>query len=152
MDEHYQLVRRMNRAENKIDGVYYYLARYLGVNENTLALLYALDDGVPHSQKEVSEEWMIPRTTINSIVKKMAAEGYITLHTQPHNKEKTLLLTEKGSTRAGELLGDIYAAEERAIEATLQKYPPEFVEALEYFADRLQESFHAATAGKDQKA
>ena len=71
MDRNYQIVRSIMLATNQIDGVYYFLAKKLGVNENALAFLYALDDGQPHSQKEISDAWLIPRTTIHSIVKMM---------------------------------------------------------------------------------
>lgn len=137
MDKNYEAVRRIMLALNKIDGVYYLFARRLGVNENTLAFLYALDDGRPHSQKEISDEWLIPRTTINSIVKNMIADGYITLVAEPHTKEKTVTLTECGRKYADELLSGIYSAEERAIRKTLRKFKPEFITALEHFSDCL---------------
>lgn len=54
---------------NKIDGLYYLAARRLGVKENALSLLYTLDNGPPCSQKQLAEELLIPKTTINTIVK-----------------------------------------------------------------------------------
>ena len=78
-EEKQRLIRRLTQAFNRIDGAYYYCARRLGVEENTLALLYALDDGRPHSQKQVCEEWLIPKTTINTIVHRMQQQGYLTL-------------------------------------------------------------------------
>ena len=92
-------------ATNQIDGVYYFLAKKLGVNENALAFLYALDDGQPHSQKEISDAWLIPRTTIHSIVKMMQKEGYIQFCTEQHKKE--IILTEKGQKYTDSLLADI---------------------------------------------
>ena len=63
-------------AVNKIDGLYYFAAKKLGLKANSLALLYALDDGQPHSQKRICEEWLIPRTTINTVVKECVAKGF----------------------------------------------------------------------------
>ena len=128
MDRNYELVRRIGLAINKIDGVYYLLARHYGCNENTLAFLYALDDGQPHSQKEISDEWLIPRTTVNSTVKHMLADGYITCTTEPHKKEKAIMLTEKGRAYAAELFRGVYQAEEQAIIDTLEQFSPEFPE------------------------
>lgn len=138
MEQNIVLIRRMVRALNRMDGAYYYLGRELGVNENTLAFLYALADGGPHSQKEISLEWLIPKTTINTIVKTMAQKGYIVLTSAPHRREKQVSLTPEGQVYADALLGTIYQAEAGAIAATLEKYPPEFVDALEYFSDRFQ--------------
>ena len=141
MDKNYETVRRLMLATNKIDGVYYLLARHYGVNENTLAFLYALDDDKPHSQKEISDQWLIPRTTIHSIVKNMLKDEYIVFTGEQHAKEKAIMLTEKGRAYASKLLKGIYMAEEQAIIDTLQNFPREFVTAVEFFSDRLQTGF-----------
>lgn len=134
MDESYALMRRMILAINKTDGAYYYFARQLGANENELTLLYALDDGEAHTQKEICDEWLMPRTTANSIVKKLEAAGYVTLAAASRGREKEIILTEKGRQYAESLLGPLYSAEEAAIKDTLQNYSPEFVEAIEHFS------------------
>lgn len=151
MDENYEAVRRIMLATNKIDGVYYLLAREYGINENTLAFLYALVDEKPHSQKEISDEWLIPRTTINSIVKNMLADGYIAFTQKQHTKEKAMVLTPKGQDYANELFKGIYQAEEQAIIDTLKEFPPEFVAALETFASRLRAGFDQMICKKEEK-
>ena len=62
MENYREQLRLLTQAMNQIDGLYYQAARKLGVKDNTLALLYALDDGKPHSQKQIGEEWLIPKT------------------------------------------------------------------------------------------
>lgn len=47
MYENFAEIRRLMLATNRIDGAYYLLSRKLGVKENILALLYALDDEKP---------------------------------------------------------------------------------------------------------
>ncbi len=69
MDELHQLNRRLIAATSAADGAYYRWAVQSGVTPHTLDLLYALDDGLPHSQKQICEEWAIPKTTINTVVK-----------------------------------------------------------------------------------
>lgn len=150
MSTNYELVRRIMLATNKVDGVYYLLGKQRGVNENTLAFLYALSDEKPHSQKEVSDEWLIPRTTINSIVKTMLSSGYIEFCAETHTKEKALILTQSGREYADKLFSEIYAAEEKAILGTLENYPPEFVAALEDFASRLFDEFRSISTKEDE--
>ena len=148
MDKNYKTVRRIWHLMNNIDGVYYYLSRNAGINENSLTLLYALDDGMPHSQKEISDEWLIPRTTINSIIKTMICDGYVEFCEEQHKKEKQLILTKIGHDYAEHLLGDIYAIEERAIRKTLTAYSSEFVAALEDFSNNLYEEFEMMKQGE----
>ncbi len=111
MNENFKEIRQLMLATNKIDGVYYFFAKKLGINENKLAVLYALDDGNPHSQKQICEEWLIPKTTISTIIKELEAEGYLTLVVGSHTKEKTICLTDKGVVYVKNIMKEVYEAE-----------------------------------------
>ena len=107
MNETFAEIRRLMLATNRIDGAYYLLSRKLGVKENILALLYALDDEETHSQKRICEDW---------------------------------------------LLKGVYQAEQAAMEKTLQRFSPQFVDALDYFADCIcRELDHRLPEPKKQK-
>lgn len=89
-------VRRLMVAINRVDGIWYLLARKSGMKVNTISLLFALDDGKAHTQKQICEEWIIPRTTINTVVKECVELGYVELEQIDRSKEKLVRLTEKG--------------------------------------------------------
>ena len=140
-EEKQRLIRRLTQAFNRIDGAYYYCARRLGVEENTLALLYALDDGRPHSQKQVCEEWLIPKTTINTIVRELVGQGYLLLETEPQSREKALRLTPAGRAWASRNLEKLYRMEEDAMRQMLSSHSGDFVQSFSDFADCLKHSF-----------
>ena len=134
-------IERINNAINKMDGAYYFCGKKLGIKENTLTLFYALKDGAPHTQKQICEEWLIPKTTINTTVKELLQEGLIALLPIEHSKEKTIRLTANGQQYVRHTLKDINQAEEQALHQTVQKFSPQFIEALEFFANNLCEEF-----------
>lgn len=136
-----EAIRRLMTATNKIDGAYYFLARKLNIKENTLALLYALDDGKAHSQKQISDEWLIPKTTINTTVKELTDAGYLELLPGEHTREKTIKLTESGKIYTNKILKTVYEAENQALTETVNKFGTEFVEAFDFFADSLCNEF-----------
>ena len=94
-----------------------------------------------HLQARISEEWLIPKTTVNTIVKEMARAGYVRLEAGADARERALRLTEQGQAYASDVLGTVYEAERQALCETLQAYSPEFVEALDYFSQRLHEAY-----------
>lgn len=153
MKKDQESIRKLTMAMNRIDGLYYKTARKLGVKSNTLAIFYALDDGQPHSQKQLCEEWLIPKTTINTIVKELAAEGYLTLLIEKHTREKKICLTPEGRQYASGLLKQLYRMEETAIRRTIQQHGSDFVEAYADFAENLKKSFDRIfeTAGTEQE-
>lgn len=141
MEDYYAAICRLILSINRIDGGYYFCARKLGIKENTLALLYALNDGKPHSQKQIYEDWLIPKTTINTIVKELAGAGYITLLAGGASKEKMIRLTDSGKAYAGRLIKRLYAVEQEALKQTLERYSPEFIDAFDCFASCLCAEF-----------
>ncbi len=129
-----QEILRLMMAINQIDGAYYFCAKRMALQENTLALLYALDDGKPHTQKQVGADWLIPKTTVNTTVRELRQEGYLRLVPLPHSREKAIVLTEAGRMRFGNQMARRKAAEQEARRQTLAEYPPEFVDAFDHFA------------------
>lgn len=152
MDELHQLNRRLIAATSAADGAYYRWAVQSGVTPHTLDLLYALDDGLPHSQKQICEEWLFPKTTVNTLTKECQGAGYITLHTIPGKKrELHIQLTDAGRDYVHQKLRAFYQAEEAALQVTLETCPPEFVSYLETYTQNLIAAFGAYENRKEPK-
>lgn len=132
-------IRQLMINVNRIDGIYYRSAKRTGIKENTLSLFYALSDGKSHSQKEICDEWLIPRSTINTVVRECIDSGYVSINKGSHTKEKNLHLTERGKDYANELMNDLFAVEQAAFSKTIEQYGDEFVQALTYFTDELEQ-------------
>lgn len=131
-------MRKIITATNKMDGIYYQWAKKTDVKESKLTLLYALNDGKPHTQKQISEGYMIPKTTINTVVRECIDEGLITMKNEINLKEKSICLTEKGEEYNKRIMRDLIVAEETAIRKTLEKYSSEFIEAFEYLVQSME--------------
>lgn len=141
MEDNREMIRRLMIAVNKIDGLYYFAAKKLGLKANSLALLYALDDGQPHSQKRICEEWLIPRTTINTVVKECVAKGYAAFCGERQSREKLLVITPAGKAYVQEIMSGLYQAEKGAMERAEKDFTDGFVTAMEGFAEYLQQGF-----------
>lgn len=134
-------IRRLMLATTKIDGAYYLFSRKLGIKENVLVLLYALDDGKPHSQKQICEDWLVPKTTINTNVKELVRAGYVMLYPGAGTREKIIGLTDAGKAYTEQIMRRVYEAEQAAMKRTLQQFSPQFVDAIDFFADCLHNEF-----------
>lgn len=127
-------LRSLLIAINKIDGMYYLCSRKLGIKYTTLTLLYAIGDRKSHSQKKICDDWLIPKTTLNTIVKDMVNAGYITLSAENHSREKEIRLTDLGHIYSETLVKHFTDSEQIAIEKSLQKFSPEYIEAFDFFS------------------
>lgn len=151
MDKNRNDIRRITNAISGIDGAYDIISKKVGVKANLMWLLYALDDGEFHSQKQICNDWIFPKTTINTLIKQCEADGYITLKTiSGHKRELQICLTDAGKTYASQILESIYQAEEKALEETLKICSTDFISALETFSDNLKTTFEKhIQSGKD---
>jgi len=135
-------IRPLMNAINKIIGVYYLFAKKESTNENELMVLYALcDKNKSYTQKTLSEEWLIPKTTINTVVKQLIKKELISFYFKDNKKDKYLSLTEKGKGHANVIFKDIHSAEQTAIMQTIEKYSFDFITALEEYSDNLHQAY-----------
>ena len=149
MDSYREQIRKIMISVNIIEGIYAFAAKKIGIKENTLVLLYALDDEKYHSQIEISRDWLIPKTTLNTIIKECVENGYILLTSQKGVKEKCIRLTPKGKKYADSILNLIYDLETKAYLKTLDDYTCEFSNAMLLFANNLNDETKKHFKGKD---
>lgn len=137
-----KIARRLILALYNIDEVYYLYEDRKKISDAELSVMYALDDGEPHSQKEISQEWLVPKTTVNTIVKRWEKEGLlIQTPIQGKRREMNIMLTDAGKEYAKPFMSFLYKAEDKALKKTLDKYSDEFIEVIEYFGESLKEAF-----------
>lgn len=137
-----ETARRLIRALYNIDEVYYLNEAKKKVSDAELCVMYALDDGKPHSQREICQEWLVPKTSVNTIVKRWEKDGLVTMVPIPgKRREMHICLTDAGRTYAKHFLGFLYRAEDQALQKTLEKYSDHFIEVIEFFGTSLKEAF-----------
>ncbi len=134
--------KRLILALYNIDEIYYASEKKKRLSDAELCIMYALDDGEPHSQREIAEKWLVPKTTINTITKHWENEGLLTQTPIPgKRREMQITLTETGKVYAKDIMTFIYEAEDKALQKTLEHYSDTFIEAIEYFGTSLKEAF-----------
>ena len=138
MEQEKDLMKRLMSDITKMDGLYYLWGKNTGISETMLILMYALNDNQMYTQKQVCEQFSIPKTTINTIVKELIEKGLIVFENGENLKEKNLTLTKKGKIYAEEITGELKEIERIAIEKTLEKYSINFIEAFEYLVESME--------------
>ena len=94
--------------------------------------MYALNDGNSHTQIEISNDWELPKTTVNTVIKEIQKNGYVDLiPIKGKRREMSIVLTENGKKYADRVLADLYkkeaevykdlSSDEYAIVAVLEK-------------------------------
>ena len=112
MDER-EFFYKLGKLVYRIDGVYEEYGRGCKLGSpNLLWILYALNDGEHHSQKQICDDWAIPRSTANTIIKELEGRGFVTLsRIAGERREMLISLTPRGKEYADGILSDLYVRE-----------------------------------------
>ncbi len=85
------------RALYHVDSFYDEFAKQSNVSSALLWVLYALNDGNSHTQIEISNDWELPKTTVNTVIKEIQKNGYVDLiPIKGKRREMSIVLTENG--------------------------------------------------------
>ena len=127
------------RALYHVDSFYDEFAKQSNVSSSLLWILYALNDGNSHTQIEISNDWELPKTTVNTVIKDIQKEGYVELvPIKGKRREMSIVLTESGKAFADNVLSDLYRKEEEVFKLLSLK-EQEIVMVLEKLARKLKE-------------
>lgn len=114
---HEQLCEMM-RLNMEIDDLYEKHASKSSVSPTAFWLLYTLMEnrgGQTLTQRRFCKEWSYSPQTVNSCLKKLQRDGFVSLVSLPDSrKEKGIELTDYGEEAARRLVGPLMAAEARA--------------------------------------
>ena len=141
MNDYRNEIYRLMLTTNRCIGVYYEIAKKMGIKENTLLLLDILSDKEQHSQKQISDDWHIPRTTLNTIIKECVKSGYIVLLPHSNSKEKLISLTESGQIFADEVTHTMKEAVQRSMEKIQKDYSTDFIMVFEKYVEYLENEY-----------
>ena len=126
------------RALYHVDSFYDEFAKQSNVSPALLWVLYALNDGNPHTQIEISNDWKLPKTTVNTVIKEIQKEGYVELvPIKGKRREMSIVLTKSGKEFADSILSDLYQ-KEADVYRSLDPKERELVTALEKIARKLK--------------
>lgn len=107
-----------NQLSKEFDEIYHQYAKRHGISSASLWLLYSLYEGGSYTQREFCSEWHYPPQTINSALKNLEKQGFLTLDAIAGNqKNKQIVLTKRGQDVVEQVIAPLIAAERDAFQA-----------------------------------
>ena len=116
MDIRFQM-EQFNACFCKITELYREWAKKHGMSYNAMMTIYALDQAHGHTtQKQIADGWMIPKQTVNTIVKDLEKRGLVCFKALPGSKQKAVCFTAEGKVFAENCLHELYEMEDRVMQ------------------------------------
>ncbi len=125
----------------KITKLYHECAKSQGMTYNGMMVLGALRQNKTCTQKQIAEEWGLPKQSVNTIIKKLHNEQYVEFSPGPNNKEKLVAFTAKGNAFADKVLQPVLVMEERVLACIGEEECHQLEKTTEKFATFFTEEF-----------
>ena len=122
-----QLHNSVNHAIIKCRGVYSRWAKTCGVSYNRMLVFYTIRDYGSCTQKQMCDQYLLPRQTMNNIVAALCQEGLLAEDpARRQGREKAYVLTAAGEAYSARHLASLNKVEDRAAEL----FGPERIRAM----------------------
>lgn len=132
-------LKRYNTITKENDEIYRDIAKKFGVSEYAFWILYFLrTEYAEPVQSEICNSFFQPKQSVNSALKKLEAEGYITLETGSSRRRKRIILTPAGIKLCKETVDPVIEAEKRALGSLTAKQQEVFMALYEQFTEQLK--------------
>ncbi|HWQ74600.1 MAG TPA: MarR family transcriptional regulator [Syntrophomonas sp.] len=140
MKEIRQQLRDFNTIIKETDAIYGELAKQSGLSDCAFWLMYSLCEADGEcTQKDLCDQWIISKQTVNSALKGLEKNGYITLTSSETDKRsKYIVLTDKGVRFAHEHIDIVFKLEELAFEKLSVTERAAMLEANRKYQELLQ--------------
>ncbi len=125
----------------KITKLYHECAKLHGMTYNHMMVLGALRHYQSCTQKQIAEEWGLPKQSVNTIIKKLHDDQYVEFLPGRNNKEKLVTFTAKGNAFADEVLKPILTMEERILARMGEEEFQQLEKTTEKFSHFFEEEF-----------
>lgn len=117
-----------------IEMVYDDYARSNGISYTTLYVLHAISQFEDCTQKKICENTLLPKQTVNNIIKNLFDKGYINLSVSPTNhRVKIISFTKEGQEYAYPMISHIEKAECEAMESLSPSEQKEFMNSIKMY-------------------
>ncbi len=111
------LLNEVNRAVIRLRGIYSSWSLSHNISYNEMLVLYTIREYGYCTQKQICDNYLLPRQTMNHVIAVMRQKGLLEINADYcTGREKAFVLTEKGKSYAAPFLKSLNEVEIRAVE------------------------------------
>lgn len=142
LHENNENLMRFINLDKGLSSIYQKQSKKFEISETTILILYAIRASVNGvTQKEIIEEYLLPKQTVNSAMKKLLDEGKVFV-SEKNGREKRFLLTKEGIEVASKSADLILEAEKKAFFSFTVNEQEAIITLLEKYNSRLEDEMN----------
>lgn len=132
-------IKAITSAVDRTDYLYEKWAKKLGVNNYVSRIMYMLYLSEVNRQKEMVENYDMPKQTVNTVITELQKKGYIILIPDENDKRsKIIKLTQEGINYANKIVTPLLDCEIRVLKKMGTQRVEMLIDTMNQYADLLE--------------
>lgn len=132
-------IKAITSAVDRTDYLYEKWAKKLGVNNYVSRIMYMLYLSEVNRQKEMVENYVMPKQTVNTVITELQKKGYIILIPDENDKRsKIIKLTQEGINYANKIVTPLLDCEIRVLKKMGTQRVEMLIDTMNQYADLLE--------------
>lgn len=132
-------IKAITSAVDRTDYLYEKWAKKLGVNNYVSRIMYMLYLSEVNRQKEMVENYGMPKPTVNTVITELQKKGYIILIPDENDKRsKIIKLTQEGINYANKIVTPLLDCEIRVLKKMGTQRVEMLIDTMNQYADLLE--------------
>ena len=129
--DYISIINELNKAIIKVRGTYSLWSGLHNISYNEMLVLYTIREYGFCTQKQICDDYLLPRQTIHNVISKMRKENILCPEPRRHiGREKAFVLTEYGKEYAEKFISSLSEMETHAISLTGMQKLEELLQLL----------------------
>ncbi len=144
-----KIINEVNRAIIQFRGIYSEWSKQQNISYNEMLVFYTIREHGFCTQKQICDSYLLPRQTINNVIKKMRTEGILEQSRQMYiGREKSFSLTLKGEEYSKKVMESLNNVEEHALQIMGKDKMLLMTELIYEYSKSLKEAMQQDLKGK----
>ena len=144
-----KIINEVNRAVIQFRGIYSEWSKQHNISYNEMLVFYTIREHGFCTQKQICDSYLLPRQTINNVIKKMRTEGILEQSRQMYiGREKSFSLTLKGEEYSKKVMESLNNVEEHALQIMGKDKMLLMTELIYEYSKSLKEAMQQDLKGK----
>lgn len=133
-------IQEINSAVERTDYLYEKWAKQHGINSYVMQVMYMIYASEINKQKDIVENYGMPKQTVNTVITDLQRKGYIRLTPDENDKRsKIIILTDEGRRYAENIVNPLLNCEKEVLAKMGKERVEMLISTMNQYAELLEQ-------------
>lgn len=144
-------IQEINSVVERTDYLYEKWAKQHGINSYVMQVMYMIYASEINKQKDIVENYGMPKQTVNTVITDLQRKGYIRLTPDENDKRsKIIILTDEGRRYAENIVNPLLNCEKEVLAEMGKERVEMLISTMNQYAELIEQKISKSSKNKEK--